>query len=154
MLTADIDLARECVPVGGPGLGECPPSGSPAEAGLTPNALLALRCVNAHFGPHAYAGVGDRPSNPTSDHPHGRAVDIMIENWSNASGIAEGTAIAEWLRAHAEQLGITYIIWRARIWSTGDPAWRPYGHPSGATDPTSADLDHVHASVANSLERQ
>ena len=146
MLTAALQLAAmPCQP--GPDPGECPPSGSSAEAGLTPNALLVLRCVNAHFGPHAYAGVGDRPTNPSSDHPYGRAVDIMIENWHTASGVAEGTAIAEWVRAHATRLGVTYIIWRARIWSLGDTGWRPYRHPSGAPDPTSAHLDHVHVSV-------
>jgi endonuclease/exonuclease/phosphatase (EEP) superfamily protein YafD len=147
MLTADIDLVTNCAPDGGPGLGNCPPSGSAAEAGLTPNALLVLRCVNARFGPHAYAGVGDRSDNPSSDHPDGRAVDIMIDQWGTASGVAEGTAIAEWVRTHAAQLGITYIIWRARIWSLGHTDWRPYGHPSGATDPTSAHLDHVHVST-------
>jgi hypothetical protein len=75
----------------------------------------------------------------------------MIENWSSASGIAEGTAIAAWVRDHAEQLSVADIVWRARIWSTGDTAWRPYTDPSGATNPTSMHLDQVHVSVGHTV---
>jgi hypothetical protein len=127
----------------------CPPSGSPAEAGLTPDALRVLRCVNARFGPHAYGGVGERSTNPDSDHPSGRAVDVMINSWSEPSGIAEGDRIAAWLQQNQRALGITYIIWRARIWNPDRAAegWRPYTHPSGASDPTSLHMDHVHVSV-------
>lgn len=129
--------------------GTCPKTGLPVEEGLTPDALMLLRCVNASFGEHTYGGVGDRAANPESDHPSGRAVDIMIENWQSPSGIAEGDAIAAWLRRHARAFGITYLIWRGQIWSLdrADEGWRAYGHPSGATDPTSRHMDHVHASV-------
>lgn len=130
----------------------CPPTASPAERGLSPDALMVLRCVEAEFGPHTYGGIGDRPVNPHSDHPAGRAVDVMIENWDSATGLDEGTRIAAWVRSHATELGVTYIIWRAQIWSTTRAAedWRPYRHPSGAADPTSAHLDHVHVSVEGS----
>ena len=127
----------------------CPPTGSPAERGLTPDALLVLRSINAEFGSHAYAGIGDRPNR--SDHPSGRAVDIMIANWSTRTGIAEGNRIASWVQARARELGVTYIIWRDRIWNTGDRGWSPYTHPNGPTsDPTLRHLDHVHVSVVGS----
>ncbi|NHA02097.1 hypothetical protein G5V59_27340 [Nocardioides sp. W3-2-3] len=125
---------------------QCAPTQSPAEEGLTPDALLVLRCVNSTFGEHTYGGVGNRASNPGSDHPSGRAVDVMINDWSTPKGIAAGDAIAAWLTQHYRELGITYVIWRARIWNPGS-GWRPYRHPSGATDPTSLHMDHVHASV-------
>lgn len=125
----------------------CPPTGSPAEKGLTPDALLVLRAVNAQFGPHSYGGVGNRAANPNSDHPSGRAVDIMVNDWASESGIRHGNRIASWVRSRARELGVTYVIWRARIWSTGDAGWRPYRHPSGATDSTSLHMDHVHVSV-------
>ncbi|MEJ7831460.1 MAG: endonuclease/exonuclease/phosphatase family protein [Nocardioides sp.] len=130
----------------------CPPTNSPAEEGLTPDALLVLRCVDSQFGPHTYGGVGERSTNPDSDHPAGRAVDIMINAWNSPGGIAEGTRIAAWVREHAKELGVTYIIWRARIWSVtqSSDGWRPYSHPSGATDPTSLHMDHVHVSVHGS----
>ncbi len=127
--------------------GSCPPTDSPAERGLTPDALMLLRSVNAKFGPHAYAGIGDRPNR--SDHPLGRAVDVMIENWSDPAGVAEGNRIAAWVQARSRELGVTYIIWRDRIWNTGDRRWSPYTHPNGPTsDPTLRHLNHVHVSVA------
>lgn len=127
----------------------CPPTGSPAEEGLTPDALLVLRCVDAEFGAHSYGGVGDRAANPGSDHPAGRAVDVMINAWNTPGGEAEGTRIANWVREHAKELGVTYVIWRAKIWSVArdGEGWRPYTHPSGATDPTNLHMDHVHVSV-------
>ena len=125
----------------------CSPTGSPAERGLTPDALMVLRSVNAQFGPHTYAGIGDRPNR--SDHPSGRAVDVMITNWSTPTGIAEGDQIASWVQAHAREFGVTYIIWRDRIWNTSSRDWSSYTHPNGPTsDPTLRHLDHVHVSVA------
>lgn len=127
----------------------CAPTQSPGEKGLTPDALLVLRCVDAEFGPHTYGGVSDRAANPGSDHPAGRAVDVMISAWNSPGGEAEGTRIANWVREHAKELGVTYVIWRAKIWSVArnGEGWRPYKHPSGATDPTSLHMDHVHVSV-------
>jgi hypothetical protein len=149
------DLLGGDLPAAGPGpacsdqdASACPPTGSPAEHGLTPDALLVLRSIDARFGPHTYLGVGERPTNPDSDHPAGRTVDIMIEGWQTRTGIEHGDRIAEWVRGHADELGVTYVIWRAKIWSAGDPGWRPYTHPSGASDPTSRHLDHVHVSVS------
>ena len=125
----------------------CPPTDSPAERGLTPDALRVLRSIDARFGPHAYAGIGDRPNR--SDHPTGRAVDVMITNWATRRGIAEGNLIADWVRSRARELGVTYIIWRDRIWNSGTQGWSPYTHPNGPTsDPTLRHLNHVHVSVA------
>ena len=61
------------------GLGECPATGSPAEKGLTPDALLVLRCVKATF-PSLTDFGGEHP-DPLPDHPSGRAVDLMIPNY-------------------------------------------------------------------------
>jgi endonuclease/exonuclease/phosphatase family metal-dependent hydrolase len=131
-------------PIGGM---TCPPTGSPAEKGLTPDALLVLRCVEQQFGQHIYAGVGERASNPGSDHPAGRAVDVLINDYTSTTGIAEGARIAEWVRAHAAQLGVKYVIWSARIWNAGDAGWSTYSHPAGASDDNSLHFNHVHVSV-------
>jgi hypothetical protein len=128
---------------------DCPPTTSPAENGLTPDALRVLRCVQQQFGDHTYLGVGPRSENPNSDHPTGRAVDIMIAHWQTPTGKAEGWRIAHWVRAHAPQLGVKYVIFDAKIWSTDRSAegWRPYAHPSGLSSPTLDHLNHVHVSV-------
>ena len=128
---------------------ECPPTGLAAEEGLTPDALRVLRCVRQEFGDHGFGGVGERAANPGSDHPAGRAVDVMIRDWETDESNAHGWLIAEWLRANAAALGVKYVIWDAEIWSVdrAEEGWRAYTHPSGADDPTNAHLDHVHVSV-------
>jgi hypothetical protein len=127
----------------------CPPVELPVLAGLTADARQVVFCVVGHFAITDLLGVGDRPSNPTSDHPSGRAVDVMIADYQTDAGRHLGDAIAAWLQDHAASLGITYVIWNARIWSPERAAegWRPYVHPSGAIDDTSAHRNHVHVSV-------
>jgi hypothetical protein len=149
-LSLTVEEQAECAELLGlPANLSCPPTGLPVEQGLTPDALLVVRCVDQWFGRHTYLGVGERSANPQSDHPAGRAVDVMIDGWQDSNGVDEGTEIAEWIRAHHTELGVKYVIWRARIWSAAHDGegWRPYTHPSGATDPTSRHMDHVHASV-------
>lgn len=145
---AGCDGQPQIVQASAGGTAACPPSGSSAERGLTPNALRVLRCVDANFGSHVYGGVGSRPNNPSSDHPHGRAVDIMIDGWQSAAGNAEGWRIAEWTRANAEALGVSYVIFDAKWWQIGDAGWSAYSHPSGAQDATNMHRDHVHVSVS------
>lgn len=129
---------------------ECGPSGSPAEKGLQPFALGVLRCLNSAYGQHisAFYGRGSRPANPKSDHPAGRAVDAMIVDW-RGPGKAKGNEAAQFVKDNAAAFRVKYIIWDAKIWSPSRAAegWRPYRHPSGATDPTSAHKDHIHVSV-------
>lgn len=127
----------------------CPDTGLAVEKGLTPDALLVLRSVNARFGNHTYGGLGERPASAGTDHTTGRAVDIMIADWQTRPGVEHGTSIAEWVRSNAHELGVTYVIWRAKIWSVARDAegWRSYTHPSGESSPTLAHMDHVHVSV-------
>ncbi|WP_157559602.1 endonuclease/exonuclease/phosphatase family protein [Nocardioides sp. Soil777] len=137
-----------CVPpTSAPVPADCAAAGGAAEAGLTPDALRVMRCVLTVFGPHTVGGLGDRP-NP-SDHETGRAVDIMIDRWDTAAGNEAGWAIARWVRSRASELGVTYVIFDAHIWSPDRDAegWRTYSHPTGVSSPTLDHLDHVHVSV-------
>jgi hypothetical protein len=135
-----------CTPGGGLA---CPPTGHPAEQGLTPDALRVLRCIATNFPQiTTFHGVGERPNE--SDHPTGRAVDAMIPDWALPAGNELGWQVAEWVQANHVCLGVTYVIWDARIWSTdqtGD-GWRPYSHPNGWADANSTHRNHVHISVA------
>jgi hypothetical protein len=142
LLTAD---GGPCVPGGGL---HCPPTGHPAEGGLTPDALRVLRCIAAIFPQiTAFHGVGDRPNE--SDHPAGRAVDAMIPDWVLPAGNELGWRVAEWVQANHVCLGVTYVIWDAQVWSAdrAGEGWRPYSHPNGSTDANSAHRNHVHVSV-------
>jgi hypothetical protein len=134
-----------CLPGGGL---VCPPTGHPAEQGLTPDALRVLRCIAATFPQiTTFHGVGDRPNE--SDHPSGRAVDAMIPDWVLPAGNDLGWQVAEWVQANHVCLGVTYIVWDASIWSVERAAegWRPYEHPNAWADANSAHRNHVHVSV-------
>lgn len=132
----------------GPGAAlDCPPTGLAVEASLTPDALRVLRCVQQEFGDHSYLGMGERDTD--SDHPSGRAVDVMIPNWDTPAGNAHGWEIAEWVVHNAAGLGVDYVIFSQQIWSVGQAGdgWRDYAHPTGRVDLTARHVDHVHVSV-------
>lgn len=136
------NLSGACV-----GASACPPTNNPVEQGLTPDALIVARCVTQDYGNLTLLGVGDRGN--VSDHPSGRAIDVMIPDWDTQQGNEMGWQIATWARSNAQAMGVKYVIWDAKIWSVdrNDEGWRAYGHPNGGTDPTSLHLDHVHISV-------
>ena len=113
--------------------------------GVLPWVLEAANYLGGKFGVGTIGGVGERASNPTSDHPKGLALDFMV-----GSDVAKGNAIAEEALRLRGVLDATYMIWQARINSFDDRGWMPYTHPSGATDPTSMHMDHVHLSFSPS----
>lgn len=126
---------------------DCPPTGRSVEAGLQPDGVLVVRCAVAHF---QIASIGGRATSghiAGSDHYTGRAVDLMIDDWATPAGVAFGDRVAAYFIANAGRFGITYIIWRARIWTTERPYWRTYTHPSGSANPTLLHLNHLHISV-------
>jgi hypothetical protein len=93
---------------------------------------------------------GHRPDNPDSDHPKGRACDIMF-NPHDPESVAAGSAIANWLVANQAQFGIHYLIWQGQYWSASNPRWvtytsTAYGCPNPA-NLTGCHYDHVHISV-------
>ena len=79
----------------------------------------------------------------TPDHPAGRAVDVMIPNHRTSSSKTLGWAIANYYRANAKELGISYIIWDQKIWSVArnSEGWRSMA--SRGND-TANHKDHVH----------
>lgn len=129
----------------------CPKTPWPdIEQGLTPDALRVIRCVHEQFPQiKTYGGVGERSTNSDSDHPSGRAVDAMIPKYQSKDGNRFGWEVAEWVKTHAPELGVKYVIFDAKIWevNAGGKGWETYDHPSGATDDTSLHRDHVHVSV-------
>ena len=77
-------------------------------------------------------------------HPSGLAADFMVP--LTAAGNRRGDALATYARAHAAELGIDYIIWQQRIWSTNrtGEGWRPMADRGSATQ---NHRDHVHINV-------
>lgn len=106
-----------------------------AALGLAANAQRVYAAVRANF-PQITTIGGMRPGDP-GDHGSGHAVDVMC-------GSADGDAVAAYLQAHAGELGITYIIWKQRIWFPGSAGWRMMEDRGSATE---NHFDHVHISV-------
>lgn len=110
---------------------------SEVESGLTDNAVSVHRAVCNKFPSISdYGGV--RPGDD-GEHGTGQALDIMI------SGDA-GWEVAEYVRANAGELGVSYVIYSQKIWSTdrASEGWR-YMEDRGST--TANHYDHVHVSV-------
>lgn len=125
--------------------GTCPTTTSPAERGLQPGALRGLRCGAAAFGRiHTFYGVGTRPG--VSDHPAGRAVDFMIEDYRTPAGRAYGWQVAQWFRANAAELGVTNVIFDMQTWSAQRPTWKPYTRYGPNPDDNLGHRNHVHVS--------
>lgn len=118
---------------------------------ITPRTLTLLRALqnNAMTG-DSTGCFAHRPANPDSDHPKGRACDIMI-NPHDPQAVAHGWAIANWLITNQARYGINYLIWQGQYWSAREPRWTPYrsgnyGCPNPANI-TGCHYDHIHVSV-------
>ncbi len=144
--TPDPEPTAEATPEAAPepeapapeGLSTAPCSaGSEVESGLAANAVSVHRAVCAAF-PAVTSFGGVRPGD-TGEHGTGHALDIMITG-------ATGDQIAEWVRAHASELGVSEVIWSQRIWTVqrGSEGWR-YMEDRGST--TANHYDHVHVTV-------
>jgi hypothetical protein len=94
--------------------------------------------------------------NPASDHPRGRACDFFPTvpgRFAQGEDLVNGWHLATWLRAHADALNISYLIWQGRFWSPATPdadgTWgQPYtgGGVYDVRDATGGHFDHVHVS--------
>jgi hypothetical protein len=130
--------------------GHCPPTGLPAESGLTPDALLVIRCGHEKFP--VITSIGGVRPDALPDHPSGRALDFMIPNYRTAEGKAFGWQVARWMRANRLALGVQYVVFDAKIWNVlrDDEGWRPYGSVTGSINDSSMHYNHVHVTVFGS----
>jgi hypothetical protein len=112
------------------------PDGSAVESGLVTHTVEVYRAVCAAFP--AVTTWGGR-SGDGGDHGSGHAIDIMCTG-------SLGYAISAYVRAHASQLGVNYVIWSQHIWSVqrASEGWRAMPD-RGST--TANHYDHVHVSV-------
>lgn len=111
-------------------------------------AKVIVRLIREEF-PQITTIYGWRMSSSySSDHPSGRAIDLMIPKYTKSSGKKLGDAIALFLQQRHKKLHIHYLIWRQRNWnverSTSLTAWRTMENRGSDT---ANHLDHVHVSV-------
>jgi hypothetical protein len=136
----------------GAGTGGCTIADPTGTGGcVTPRTAHLVSQIRQAFGTVPIWCWAPRPANPTSDHPRGRACDITygaIGRFPTTSERAEGWAMADWLTANAQPLGVAYVIWDGLIWSPIS-GWGPYsgGGIYNPADPTGGHYDHVHVSV-------
>jgi hypothetical protein len=124
------------------------------ETGLTRRADVVRRDLGAAFGELSLGGFapgGVRSGHqPGSAHYDGRALDIFVRPVSPENR-QRGWAIAQYLLAQADRLGIQTVIFDDRIWtagSTSDEGWRDYDPPARSGDPAILEhRDHVHVDV-------
>ena len=107
------------------------------ESGLVSNGVKVYRAICAAF-PQVTSFGGRRASNDF--HGTGQAVDAMI------SDSAVGWRLANWVRAHASELGVSEVIYSQKIWTVqrSGEGWR--GMPDRGSA-TANHFDHVHVSV-------
>jgi hypothetical protein len=114
---------------------------------LTPAAKGIYAVMREVFGIRSVGGWRAVGSVEASDHPHGRAIDAMVD-YPSPEGQALGWRIAKWAVANADALDVKYVIFNGRIW-TRSRGWHGYRHPSDPCNcnPTLRHDDHVHISV-------
>lgn len=107
------------------------------ESGLVSNGVKVYRAICAAF-PQVTSFGGRRASNDF--HGSGQAVDAMI------SDSAAGWRLANWVRAHASELGVSEVIYSQKIWTVqrSGEGWRGMSNRGSAT---ANHYDHVHVSV-------
>ncbi|GAA1488244.1 M23 family metallopeptidase [Brachybacterium sacelli] len=152
------DPANDCQPGGSaPGGQPDPFEGDPdrmvddptTDGQITAQMLHLYQQATAAFPDTSWACYSPRPGT-VSEHPLGRACDLTF---GNAIGqrptppqLEAGWQVTNWMKDHAEVLGVDYLIWQDKIWSLArdDEGWRDY---TRGTDITTKHIDHLHVTV-------
>lgn len=115
---------------------------------LNSNATAVVNAVLASY-PKITNIYGWRASSSySSDHPSGRAVDIMIPSYKKSSSISYGWTIAHYFQKNAAKYNVKYIIYRQKVWNAAYPdrGWRAM---EDRGSDTANHMDHVHVSVTD-----
>ena len=117
------------------GLGGTCSNGSSVPSGVSPNIAKVHDAVCAAFPEITSYGTfrGD------GDHSRGIAVDIMVSG-------SRGWEVANFVREHYREFGVSYVIYSQRIWSVqrGGEGWRGMSDRGSAT---ANHYDHVHVTT-------
>jgi hypothetical protein len=124
--------------------------------------LKFARLIQATYGSsYGLSRTCTSATTPSSEHFDGRAVDSFF-NVRDTTERAEASALLTWLLksdaagnryANARRLGVMYIIWNDKMWSSyrAGEGWRPYSNcadtPSSAYD-TACHRNHIHFSLS------
>ena len=121
---------------------------------ITARLLHLYTQATAAFPDTSWVCYSPRPGT-VSEHPLGRACDLTFGNAigqrPTPAQLEAGWQVTNWMKDHAEVLGVEYLIWQGRIWSLArdDAGWRDYSG-GGMHDPgdvTGGHYDHLHVTV-------
>ncbi len=110
-------------------------NGTSVPSGVSPNIVKVHAAVCA-----AFPGISTYGTfRSDGEHAQGIAVDIMVSG-------AEGYRVADFVRANASTLGVSYAIYAQRIWSVdrAGEGWRGMASRGSAT---ANHYDHVHVTT-------
>ncbi|SPT64577.1 MULTISPECIES: hypothetical protein [Actinomadura] len=113
---------------------------------MTPTMRTVLLEIAGMFGPFPVIGCHRSTGDP-QDHGDGRACDFMESTGGrmpSAGAQRHGDQVAAYAVANARRLGISYVIWKQRIWNVRGGGWRPMEDRGSITQ---NHYDHVHISV-------
>ncbi len=123
--------------------GEQPPSSQYSLGNVKPQTANVANTVGPMFGIKTIGGYRKSAHDPDG-HPAGLALDFMTNDIPDGSAV--GDRLAQYLQTHADQLGVDYIIWKQRIWSTkrANEGWR--GMKDRGSE-SANHYDHIHLSI-------
>ena len=118
------------------GIGGVCSNGTAVSSGVSANIVAVHEAVCAAFPSISTYGT---LRGGGGDHPLGRAVDIMVSG-------SMGWDVANFVRAHYAELGVSYVIYSQHIWSVerGGEGWRAMSDRGSST---ANHYDHVHVST-------
>ena len=118
-----------------PAAGASCTNGTSVPSGVSPNVVKVHAAVCAAFPGITTYGT----FRSDGEHSQGIAVDIMVSG-------EEGYRVADFVRANASTLGVSYAIYAQRIWSVerGGEGWRGMASRGSAT---ANHYDHVHVTT-------
>lgn len=103
---------------------------------VKPHVQAAAEEIGSKFGVTTIHGFGQRDN--ASDHPLGLALDFMVY-----TDKAKGDAVAEYVIANWDRLGVKYLIWYQRIKNSATSPWETMANRGSKT---ANHIDHPHVS--------
>ncbi|MBA4023915.1 MAG: transglycosylase [Gordonia sp.] len=118
-----------------------PPKGS--EAHFQVDSVRLARAITVKFPQITTIGGWREDGGGYQDHPDGRAVDIMIPNYTAADGIALGDQVNKYVHDNKDHFQVVYTIWRQEYFPANAPASKMDSRGGATAD----HYDHVHVTV-------
>ncbi len=127
-----VEVAEEAA---APAAGATCTNGTSVPSGVSPNVVKVHAAVCAAFPGITTYGT----FRSDGEHSQGIAIDIMVSG-------EEGYRVADFVRANASSLGVSYAIYAQRIWSVerAGEGWRGMASRGSAT---ANHYDHVHVTT-------